>query len=131
MKETVRRLDLDDEFYISEGCYIVELHNTQDDPDTSIARARVVPGVTTRRHRLKGTVERYCIVEGRGRVEIGTLPPREVRAGDIVVIPAMCPQRITNIGTADLIFLAVCTPRFVTDAYEDMEQLVRGSDRDV
>ena len=30
-------------------------------------------------------------------------------------------QRITNTGGADLIFLAVCTPRFTLADYEDVE----------
>jgi len=28
-------------------------------------------------------------------------------------------QRITNIGDTDLVFLALCTPRFTRAAYED------------
>ena len=121
MKETIKQLNLSDEFYTPEGCYITEVSNTPDDPDASIARARVGPGVTTRWHRLKGTAERYYIVEGRGRVEVGKIPPQEVKAGDVVLIPPMCRQRITNIGSEDLIFLAICTPRFSNDVYEDIE----------
>jgi mannose-6-phosphate isomerase-like protein (cupin superfamily) len=101
------------------------LSNTPDDADMSIAQARVEPGVTTRRHRLKRTAERYFIVSGKGIVEIGKLPPREVTAGDVVLIPPMCPQRITNVGTDDLIFLAICTPRFTQDIYEDVEDLIK------
>ncbi|GAB6146923.1 4Fe-4S double cluster binding domain-containing protein [Desulfocicer niacini] len=120
MKEKIIQQDLSNEFYISENCYITELLNAAADPDVSIARARVKSGETTRWHRLKGTTERYYIISGRGRVEIGDLPPREVHSGDMVVIPPMCPQRISNTGSADLIFLAICTPRFVEDAYEEM-----------
>jgi len=120
MKEKIIQQDFSNEFYISENCYITELLNTAADPDVSIARARVTPGETTRWHRLKGIAERYYIISGRGRVEIGELPPREVHAGDMAVIPPMCPQRISNTGTADLVFLAICTPRFVQDAYEEM-----------
>jgi mannose-6-phosphate isomerase-like protein (cupin superfamily) len=123
MKEAITRQNLGDEFYAPEKCYITELSNTPDDPDVSIARARVEPGVTTRRHRLSETVERYYIVSGRGRVEVGNLPPQEVNAGDIVLIPPMCRQRITNIGSEDLIFLAICTPRFSNDVYEDIEDV--------
>lgn len=122
MKEAVWRQNLGNEFHISENCHIIELSNTPDDPNLSIARARVSPGVTTRRHRLAGTVERYYIISGRGLAEIGKLPPQEVNAGDIVLIPPMCPQRITNIGSEDLIFLAICTPRFANDIYEDIEE---------
>ena len=118
MKESIKLQDLSKEFDTPEKCYITELSNTPDDPQASIARARVEPGVTTRRHQLKGTVERYYIIGGRGRVEVGQLPPQELSAGDIVLIPPMCPQRITNIGSEDLIFLAICTPRFSNDIYE-------------
>lgn len=121
MNETVKRFDVVDEFYTDEGCFIIELSNTPDDPDVSIARARVSPGVTTRWHRLRGTAERYVIIEGAGRVEVGSLPPQEVKAGDVVLIPPLRRQRITNIGEQDLIFLAVCSPRFTKEIYEDME----------
>src|SRR5687767_965990 len=121
MKEAIRRFDPGAEFYTPEQCYIVEISNTADDPKVSIARARVAPGVATRWHRLTGTTERYVILEGTGRVEIGSLAPQEVRAGDFVVIPPSCRQRITNIGTGELIFLAICTPRFRPEAYEDID----------
>lgn len=121
MKEAIKQQNPGNEFYTSEKCYITELSNTLDDPDVSIARARVEPGVTTRWHRLKETVERYCILTGRGRVEVGELPPQEVNTGDIVLIPAECRQRITNIGSEDLVFLAICTPRFSNDVYEEIE----------
>lgn len=121
MKEAIKQQDISKEFYTSEKCYITELSNTPEDPDVSISRARVKTGVTTRWHRLRETTERYYILSGRGRVEVGDLPPHEVNAGDIVLIPPMCPQRITNIGPEDLVFLAICTPRFSNEAYEDIE----------
>ncbi len=111
----------DTEFFTAEQCHIIELANVADDPDVSIARARVEPGVTTRRHRLADTAERYVILEGRGRVEIGDLPPREVGPGDVVRIPQDCPQRIASIGAADLVFLAVCSPRFRPECYQDLD----------
>ena len=121
MKEAIKHQNLINEFYTLEKCYITELSNTPDDPDVSIARAKVEPGVTTRWHRLKGTVERYYIVNGTGRVEVGKLSPKEVKPGDIVLIPPMCRQRITNIGSEDLVFIAICTPRFSNDVYKDIE----------
>ena len=121
MKEAIRGFDPDAEIYTPEKCYIIELSNTPDDPEVSIARARVARGVTTRWHRLAGTTERYVIVEGRGRVEVGALPPQDVSAGDVVLIPPSCRQRITNAGAEDLTFLAICTPRFEPEAYEDIE----------
>jgi mannose-6-phosphate isomerase-like protein (cupin superfamily) len=123
MKEAINKQNLKEEFYTSEKCYVTELSNTPEDPDVSIARARVEPGVTTRWHRLKGTFERYCIISGTGLVEVGELPPQKVTASDIVLIPPMCRQRITNAGVDDLIFLAICSPRFIQEVYEDIEDL--------
>jgi mannose-6-phosphate isomerase-like protein (cupin superfamily) len=107
------------EYYFEEGCYITELSNTPADPEASIARARVLPGVTTRWHRLTGTTERYVMLEGNGRVEVGDEPARDVGPGDVVVIPPLCRQRITNVGEGDLVFLAICTPRFRPECYGD------------
>ena len=121
MNEAIKRIDPAAEFYTPEKCYIIELCNTPDDPELSIARARVLPGVTTRWHRLLGTTERYVILEGRGRVEVGDLSPQAVSAGDVVLIPPSYRQRITNVGAGDLIFLAICTPRFRPEAYEDLD----------
>lgn len=121
MKATIKHQNLNEEFFTDEKCYITELSNTADDADVSIAQARLRPGVTTNWHRLNNTAERYYIVSGQGRVEIGELPPQDVNAGDVVLIPPLCRQRITNVGTEDLIFLAICTPRFINSAYEDIE----------
>jgi len=109
------------EFHISEGCFITEWSNTPEDPAVSIARARVPPGVTTRWHRLAHTTERYAILEGTGRACVGDAEPKDVRPGDVVLVPPGCRQRISNTGKEDLVFLAVCTPRFKYDAYEELE----------
>ena len=122
MKPRIRRFDAGAEYYTDERCDILELSNAADDAEVSIARARVAPGVTTRWHRLKGTTERYVILEGQGRVEVGDEQPADVGPGDVVVIPPLCRQRITNVGKTDLLFLAVCTPRFTPECYEDVEK---------
>jgi mannose-6-phosphate isomerase-like protein (cupin superfamily) len=119
---SIRKFNPKAERYTDEKCHITELSNTVGDPEVSIARARVEPGVTTRWHRLRGTSERYYIVSGIARVEVGQLEPTEVTSGDVVLIPPMCRQRITNIGAEDLIFLAICTPRFAPDVYEDIDR---------
>ena len=121
MRPTIRRVHPDDEYYFQEGCHILELSNTPDDPDVSVARVRVRPGVTTRLHRLHGITERYVILDGRGRVDVDGRTAQPVGPGDVVIIPQQCAQRITNPGEADLVFLAICTPRFVTGAYEDID----------
>ena len=109
------------EFYISEGCFITEWSNTPDDPEVSIARARVAPGVTTRWHRLARTTERYIVLEGSGRAYVGEREAQDVLPGDVVRIPPGCRQRIANTGKGDLVFLAVCTPRFTDAIYEELE----------
>ena len=121
MKAAIYPLNPDSEFYTEEKCFINELSNSANDPDVSIAQARVKPGITTAWHRLKGVVERYVIISGNGLVEIGELPAQDVKPGDTVVIPELCLQRITNNGQEDLIFLAICSPRFTPDCYEDLE----------
>ena len=120
MHEEVRHMVAEAEFYTTEGCHINELSNSDADPGVSIARARVRPGVTTRWHRLADTTERYVVLSGAGKVEVGDLA-QTVAPGDVVLIPPGCRQRITGLGNEDLVFLAICTPRFRPEAYEDME----------
>ena len=121
MNAAIRFLDPATEFYTEERCHINELSNLPEDPDCSIARARIEPGVTTRWHRLAGVAERYVVLEGRGRAEIGDLPPRDVGPGTVVLIPPACRQRIANLGRTDLVFLAICTPRFRPERYENLD----------
>ncbi|MAM69661.1 MAG: cupin [Gammaproteobacteria bacterium] len=113
--------DQKSEYYFREGCFVTELSNTADDPELSIAHIRVEPGETTRWHKLLGITERYLILAGHGRVEIGDQPSRAVHEGDVVHIQAELRQRISNTGESDLIFLALCTPRFQESAYVDLE----------
>ena len=120
MDAQVIKFDESTEYYFEEGCHIVELANTAADEAVSIARARVEPGQTTRWHALAETIERYVILAGEGRVEIGELPPRQVAHLDVVQIPAGVRQRITNTGKSDLVFLAICSPRFKREDYQKL-----------
>ncbi len=117
----VMRSDITTEFETAERCHIIEIANDSGDELVSIARARVEPGIATSWHKLDGVTERYIIVSGKGRVEIGELEPTDVCAGDVVRIPANTPQRISNLGGTDLIFYAVCSPRFVPGCYVALE----------
>ncbi|GAB6057849.1 cupin domain-containing protein [Desulfonatronum parangueonense] len=110
-----------DEYFFKERCFITEWWNSSADNAVSVARVRVLPQVTTRLHRLRGIAERYIILEGQGLMEVDGGPARIVAQGDVVLIPPGVSQRIHNPGVSDLLFLAVCTPRFIPDAYEDME----------
>ena len=107
------------EYYFKEGCYIDEILNTPDDPAVSIARVRVLPGTKTLWHRLKGTTERYLVLEGAGLAETGDSDQRVMGPGDTLTILPGTPQRMTNNGSCDLVFLAVCTPRFEEANYID------------
>jgi mannose-6-phosphate isomerase-like protein (cupin superfamily) len=109
------------EYFFEEGCHITEWWNSPDDAELSVARARVGPGMTTRLHRLFGVTERCVILEGAGIVEVGEAVAEQVGPGAVVVIPPGVAQRISNTGSADLVFLAICTPRFTRVAYEDID----------
>ena len=121
MKPQIFQADCSTEFYTEERCHILELSNAPSDAGLSVARARVEPGVTTALHRVIDTVERYIILEGRGRVEVEGVEACDVGQYDVVVIPEGATQRITNSGDIDLIFLAICTPRFEQERYEQLE----------
>lgn len=117
MKIEVKKHSAADEYWFDEGCHISEVANDAGDEHLSIARARVEPGMTTAWHMLAKTTERYIIVSGSGRVEIGESLCRNVAKGDVVRIPAGVKQRIANTGEEDLIFYAVCVPPFTKECY--------------
>ena len=108
------------EVWTSERCFISEIINDDAWPAFSLARCRVEPGVTTELHALDVT-EFYVIERGQGRMCLGDKEPFDVGPGDTVTIAQHEPQRITNTGTDDLVFLCVCTPRFLQDGYTSLE----------
>ena len=109
------------EFETPERCRILEVANDSGDEGVSIARATVRVGGATALHALSGVAERYLIVSGKGRVELGGQSSTDVFEGDVVRIPPGVSQRIANIGTVDLIFYCICTPRFRQDCYRALE----------
>ena len=123
MQPNIVKFDSSQEYFFDEGCYITELSNSSEDPGLSVVRVRVESGVTTKLHSLTNTIERYVIVEGEGTVVLGEQLPKKVFANDVVIIPAECPQQITNSGDCNLIFLALCSPRFTIDCYKDLTGL--------
>jgi mannose-6-phosphate isomerase-like protein (cupin superfamily) len=108
------------ETWTEERCFIAEIWNDSSDPGVSLARARVTPGGVTVKHVLS-VDERYLIERGRGQVEIDGVET-DVGPGDVVLIPRGTTQRIRNLGSEDLVFLCVCTPRFELACYEDRER---------
>jgi mannose-6-phosphate isomerase-like protein (cupin superfamily) len=122
MNAVIYRFQPETEFEIAERAFIVEMLGSGVDSACSIARARIKPGITTALHAVKGTVERYVILHGEGDVSIGNTPPARVRAMDVVSIPAGESQKIRNASEVeDLVFLCICTPGFVMDAYVHLE----------
>lgn len=109
-----------EEIWTGERCFITELVNTAELPDVSVARTRVEPGVTTELHALS-VLEWYVIQSGEGLMRVGDENPYPVGPGDTIRIPAGSAQQIENTGTADLLFLCVCVPRFTLTAYSSLE----------
>ena len=108
------------EYATAERCYITEYVNRPSFPGVSVAQARVLPGVTTALHTV--TVEEwYVIRSGAGLMHVGGREPFPVAPGDSVRIPPGCEQKITNTGTADLLFFCICTPRFTPPCYRSLE----------
>lgn len=122
MRSLIIKKETDKEFYIDERCFIIEALNSPDEDIMSIAQARVEPGITTAWHYLDRIDERYLIVAGKGKMELGEEVSAVVGPGDVVLIPAGTPQRITNIGDCDLTLFCVCTPGFKREFYHNMEK---------
>lgn len=109
------------EYFTRERCFITEVANDPENETLSVAIARVETGITTAWHVLRDVDERYLIISGNGLVEIGEDEPVPVAAGDVVYIPAGIRQRISNNGSGDLTFYALCIPRFTPDCYITLE----------
>ncbi len=110
------------EFFISENCFITELLNDPNlSEEISIAKARVKPNNQTEPHTLQ-SLEIYYILGGTGRATVGNMS-KNVAIGDLVYIPKNTLQSIENTGSADLIFLCICLPRFVKENYRGKTEL--------
>lgn len=128
-KPLILRDDDRTESGIEPGCFLSDWLNDPADNDLSITRIRVQPGAETRLRRLENICERYVVLEGQGRIELvgptrafteGDHTISALEEGDVVVIPPAFSRRITNIGETDLVFLAICTPRFRPAAQPDV-----------
>ena len=108
------------EFWTRERCFITELMNSAKEPEVSLARARVEPGVTTELHSL--SVSEWYIVEvGEGLMRVADREPVVVCPRDVVAVEKNAAQQITNTGKSDLVFLCVCVPRFSPECYTSLE----------
>ena len=105
-----------DAFVANDGCTIRELLHPKNDPvdlPYSLALATVDVGQQSYQHKLQQT-EVYHILQGYGRLFIEN-EDREVRVGDVIVIPAETLQWIENIGYEALIFSAIVSPPWTED----------------
>lgn len=108
------------EVWTRERCFITELLNSVEQSEVSLARARVGPGITTELHSLSVS-EWYVLEAGEGRMRVGDIEPFVVRPGDTIAVKPNTAQQITNSGSADLVFLCVCVPRFSQKCYKSLE----------
>ncbi len=108
-------------YYFQERCYVREILNTPAVQGISIAHITVSPGETTAWHILEESDEQYYILSGSGEMETDGQGLGGVSAGDLVHLPAGTRQRIRNQGETALVFLSICTPRFVPAQYRHLE----------
>jgi mannose-6-phosphate isomerase-like protein (cupin superfamily) len=85
-----------------------EVHGNQGQ---SLAEAIIPPGQTTHCHRHARSEEIYYILQGEGRVTVGS-DVQPVDTGDAVAIPRGTWHRIANTGQGDLVFLCCCSPAY-------------------
>jgi len=85
----------------------------------SLAHAKVKPGETTLKHKLKSS-EVYYILEGQGDMHIDE-EYEKVSSGQAVYIPPGSLQCIKNTGTGDLVFLCIVEPAWKSEDEEVSE----------
>ena len=101
---------------VLDGSLLAELLHPDQVPGAqrlrcSVAHAIVLPGESTKPHRMKNSLELYYILEGSGEMHVGTRSAR-VHRGQAVLIPKGRTQYIRNTGQGDLVFLCIVTPKW-------------------
>jgi len=100
-------------FTTKDGSEIRELlaHRNSAIRNQSLAEARLPPGASTTPHHHVKAEEIYYILEGEGRMQVGS-EVRAVAAGDAIAIPPGSVHQITNTGRQVLKFLCCCAPGY-------------------
>ncbi len=100
-------------FTTQDGSEIRELlaHRNSCIRNQSLAEARLPPATATLPHHHPQTEEIYYILEGEGRMQIGTAV-RSVAAGDAIAIPPGKVHTIANTGAGVLKFLCCRAPGY-------------------
>ena len=107
----IKNLNDCEEFTANDGCRLRELLHPKNDPVTlpySIAVARVEPGKQTYNHKL-AQAEVYYILAGTGRIHVDE-ETKNVKQGDMILIPPGAIQWLENSGTTELNFMAIVNP---------------------
>jgi mannose-6-phosphate isomerase-like protein (cupin superfamily) len=75
----------------------------------SVAVITLPPGRSSRLHKHPLAEESFFVTSGRAEVRLGDSTV-SLQEGSAVLIPSETPHKITNSGTEDLVFIAVCVP---------------------
>jgi mannose-6-phosphate isomerase-like protein (cupin superfamily) len=112
----VRNIDEVPAFTTKDGSEIRELlaHRNSCIVKQSLAEARLPAGAVTTPHYHPRTEEIYYILEGTGRMQIGS-DTRDIGPGDAIAIPPGAAHTIANTGRGTLKFLCCCAPGYEHD----------------
>ncbi len=112
----IRNIDDVPAFTTKDGSEIRELlaHRNSSIVKQSLAEARLPPGASTTGHHHPVTEEIYYILDGAGRMRIGS-EQQDVGLGDAIAIPPGEVHQITNTGEGTLRFLCCCAPGYEHD----------------
>lgn len=109
----IQNIDRVPAFTTKDGSEIRELlaHRNSCIRNQTLAEARLPSGQSTTAHHHVKTEEIYYVLEGRGRMRIGS-ETVEVGPGDAVAIPPGALHQMTNLGPGVLKFLCCCAPGY-------------------
>lgn len=112
----IHNIDRVEAFQTKDGSEIRELLAPRNSciVKQSLAEARLDPGGATAPHHHVVTEEIYYILEGQGRMQIGS-EVSAVGPGDAIAIPPGAVHQITNTGDGVLKFLCCCAPSYEHD----------------
>jgi mannose-6-phosphate isomerase-like protein (cupin superfamily) len=109
----IQNIDKVAAFTTKDGSEIRELlaHRNSCIVNQSLAEARLPVGGATAPHYHPQTEEIYYILEGRGRMQVGS-DEEAVGPGDAIAIPPGLVHQIVNTGDSVLRFLCCCAPGY-------------------
>lgn len=107
------RFDEAEAFTTLDGSTIREVAGRVSLPaaNQSLAEATVPVGGETQAHHHRVSEELYAFVRGEGRVRVGD-EERDVRAGDVVLLPPGVDHKLWNTGAEPLVLWCCCAPPY-------------------